>query len=97
VIIFFVHLMRLIGKSYFIPCLFKACDYIDTSSSQSKEMERKQDVDWKKYLKLGFQIKNNWTYISNFKKYSIPNFNEDSQQACQEIYNSLKGNMRFFL
>ncbi len=96
VIIFFVLLMRLTGKSYFISCLFKTSDYLDTTSQDSKESERRQDVDWKKYLKLGLQIKFNWTNISKLKKNFIPNFHEDCQQSCEEIYNSLKGKKFIF-
>jgi hypothetical protein len=88
VMIIFVLHMSNTGKIYnlLLYSIFKSKDY------QVDEIEPKINSDWKKNMKLGLQIKQNWSNVAVYKKNIIPNFTEDSQQMCDELYFTLKGN-----
>ena len=66
--------------------MFKIKDYI-----RFQGIDIKLNIDWKNFMKLGFEIKNNWINISMNKLNVIENFNDDCLAICNEIYTNLKG------
>lgn len=103
--IFFVLNMNSIGKNkhriltfYFkLDSLFKEKDYREYETLERFDNYNNNNTDinnfleWKKNFKLGIAIKQNWKSLCLKKKQFIPNFEQDSEQICEEIYSTLRG------
>ena len=100
--IFFVLNMNSIGNKhriltfYFkLDSLFKEKDYREYETYERFYNNNNTDInnflEWKKNFKLGIAIKQNWKSLCLKKNKFIPNFEQDSEQICEEIYSTLKG------
>lgn len=77
-----------------LDSLFKEKDYREYETYERFDIDNSyinNYLEWKKNFKLGIAIKQNWKSLCLKKKNFIPNFEQDSEQICNEIYSTLKG------